>query len=274
MTAQHFKRGPLTLSRTSDVSSLAVRRLEESLLLVPSMAPCENCAARAAEDLECGALGPQSMLRHSLSDHWLARRPDGPTRDARSPTGEHRNFRSAHSIFSFRSEGESSRTLAWELRATHSAVMGRERSSFRRSSIGVSADDDGTTVEFGDWNEIPALVDALEAQLKSGALPPATSAVTALAMILNIHPFVDGNGRVARATFNVFLNRGREGAYIPLRAFIDASDGGFEIRLREAEIFGRWTPLLEYFTDVFAMVRAHEGCSEHRPSAARGGRAA
>lgn len=66
--------------------------------------------------------------------------------------------------------------------------------------------------------------------------------------ILNAHALPDGNGRLARAVFNLELIwAGMSGhSYVPLYSFMVVSNGGFEIRLREAEILGRWGPITRF----------------------------
>lgn len=93
----------------------------------------------------------------------------------------------------------------------------------------------------------------LPAWLASGALGTGMlRAVRALALLVNAHPFKDGNGRLGRALFNFCLhNSGMpESCFVPLKSLSLFSEGGYEIRLREAELFGRWDGLLSYHCDA------------------------
>lgn len=76
--------------------------------------------------------------------------------------------------------------------------------------------------------------------------------VRLLALVNNAHAFNDGNGRLGRALLNHCLHaRGMpKSCYVPLKAFSLLSQGGYEICLREAELFGRWDPLLTYHCAV------------------------
>jgi hypothetical protein len=86
-------------------------------------------------------------------------------------------------------------------------------------------------------------------EAESLPFPREMAAVFVLVGLLNIHPYIDGNGRCARTWYCLLLERtlGRR-VFVPLRRFIELSSGGFELRLREAEVFGRWTPLVQYLT--------------------------
>lgn len=67
-------------------------------------------------------------------------------------------------------------------------------------------------------------------------------------LILNSHAFTDGNGRLARIIFNTLLKRQLK-HYLPIYEIKHFSNGGYEIRLRQAEIFNDWMPLFLYFVN-------------------------
>lgn len=150
----------------------------------------------------------------------------------------------------------------------------------RATPVGLVPLNDGVRVQFGPAAEVRDRLAELHADYRACAWPTAVRAVTAMAVLLNIHPFMDGNGRCARALFNAAL-RGdvtsapsngappqadtqfiARCAYVPLHDALLASDAGFEIRLRDAEINANWAPLFGYFRTVFsAMADAHAGVS-------------
>lgn len=70
------------------------------------------------------------------------------------------------------------------------------------------------------------------------------SAIIALGMILNCHPFSDGNGRVARALYNDLLIRAGARCIFPLHRFFGPTHLSFNLCLREAEIYGDWNPFI------------------------------
>ncbi|WP_121037528.1 Fic family protein [Stenotrophomonas rhizophila] len=75
-----------------------------------------------------------------------------------------------------------------------------------------------------------------------------TAAVLVLALVNNAHAFCDGNGRLGRALFNFCLHRAGlpDQCFLPLKTLTVLSRGGYEIRLREAELCGRWDGLYAY----------------------------
>ncbi|CAD0305657.1 hypothetical protein NCPPB940_06540 [Xanthomonas hortorum pv. taraxaci] len=86
-------------------------------------------------------------------------------------------------------------------------------------------------------------------QLAAGGLGNGMrAAVQLLALANNAHAFADGNGRLGRALFNFCLHRAglRDGCYVPLKMLTVLSRGGYELRLREAELYGRWDGLYAY----------------------------
>jgi len=76
-------------------------------------------------------------------------------------------------------------------------------------------------------------------------ISPAFSAIVAMVALLNIHPFADGNGRVARIVFNWILNQERATiAYLPLHEVARMSAGAYLIMLREAQYYNNWNNII------------------------------
>jgi len=131
-----------------------------------------------------------------------------------------------------------------------SDLLGR-KVQLRRNGAGLEPDAGGVLIRFCPPAEVPALIDELYSAISASSLNPAMKAVFMLVSLLNIHPFEDGNGRCARIWFNTMLEIGYGGRFmLPLRVFAEMSCGGFEIRMRDAEINGRWQPLVDYLAVV------------------------
>lgn len=126
-------------------------------------------------------------------------------------------------------------------------VCGREM-TFRRSDISTVADQRGQQVTYPSPERIlPSLMRLHDQWMSCAINAPGIAAVALLAGLTRLHPFMDGNGRVARIFFNATLNEGREEPlYLPLYELAALSRCGFLLRLRQAQYHGEWQPLLTY----------------------------
>jgi hypothetical protein len=80
---------------------------------------------------------------------------------------------------------------------------------------------------------------------------PAFAAIVAYASISNLHPFVDGNGRVARMLYNSLIRSVFPQAfYFPIYEVSALSRMGMIIRLRQADYQASWLPLISLFSNV------------------------
>jgi hypothetical protein len=236
-------------------------------LRAPVQRRIERLEATAAEARRASADGPMPLafamsvdwhrygarLMHPLSESWTARRPAGELRSARCSREEREAYSELRrSVLGALCEPSPAGFLS-AMRRACGRLTGNEHADLRRSSIGLEADRDGTRIEFGPWEQVPERLGHLLAAIRSSNLPPTMTAISAMAVLLNIHPFPDGNGRSARALFNATLEYGGvgENGYLPLSAILAASRAGYEIRLRDAETNGNWLPLIDYFLVVY-----------------------
>lgn len=118
----------------------------------------------------------------------------------------------------------------------------------RGLDVFTSHDTRGMRCAFCPPSDLSRQLDLLSLTLDEWGDYPCFRAILLLVGILAIHPFIDGNGRTARACFNAILEGPPSFSVIPLRTIFDCSDGGFEIRLRDAVFNGSWGPLVSYFT--------------------------
>jgi hypothetical protein len=80
---------------------------------------------------------------------------------------------------------------------------------------------------------------------------PAFAAIVAYASISNLHPFADGNGRVARMLYNALIRSAFPQAfYFPIYEVSALSRMGMVIRLRQADYQASWLPLISLFSNV------------------------
>ncbi len=208
-------------------------------------------------------------LAHPLSERWILRGNGRRHREARDIVAELDAYLAARALLSEALASSSSSQFVERLRAGCAIVGCPVGMDLRTTPIGLAPDADVTMVQFGHGDAVADRLAELFEDYRSTDLPPAYRAVAAMCVLLNIHPFVDANGRCARALFNAALSADEPSGlayYVPLRAALDASNGGFEIRLRDAETHGNWAPLIGYFTTVFHILsNAHAAeCATHR----------
>jgi hypothetical protein len=77
-------------------------------------------------------------------------------------------------------------------------------------------------------------------------------AIFVYVLLLNSHVFNDGNGRLARVVFNLLVAKSEQ-FYLPIYEIKEMSKGGYEIRLRRAEIFDDWNPICNFFDNCIKL---------------------
>ncbi len=186
-------------------------------------------------------------LCHPLSGKMQDRA--GGIRHARDAHAEFALFDRHRANFSVCSSS-SDQFVTW-LGKVNAQALSIESSGLRGALVRMNVDSAGDYIEFGPPELVPGRLEALRQAFLQSTFPRTFNAIAAIAILLNIHPFSDGNGRTARCLFNVLLNQDQATpSYLPLRTFFSASDGGFELRLREVEINGNWMSLVNYLMTI------------------------
>jgi hypothetical protein len=201
----------------------------------------------------------QMSLAHHLSSHIEQRSPSKQGSDARSPIEKaalaHHQARLTGAI-----EAMKPGSFASAMVALSETLLGR-KGVLRRGPLVLRSSDDSAFIELPGIEALGAQLDALGKLLAgSSAGSRFVRACVAYVGLLNAHPFEDGNGRVARVVFNLELRRlgMPNDAYVPLYAAMCQSRGGYEIRLRQAELHGEWDPLVRYLCRVVE-IATHPG---------------
>lgn len=119
-------------------------------------------------------------------------------------------------------------------------------SNFRSQPISSMADRSGDSVFYPRSSTIVPQLARIHAHWQRYVyIEPGFAAVVAMTALVNLHPFIDGNGRVARLFFNWTINAGRRSpVYLPIYELSALSQCGFLIRLRQAQYYGEWLPLV------------------------------
>ncbi|PXV56886.1 Fic/DOC family protein [Dyella jiangningensis] len=113
-------------------------------------------------------------------------------------------------------------------------------SSMRNHPIYTAADRHGRFVEYPAASSIRDQLGLLLDVLANPATDALFRATVAYVTIVNVHPFSDGNGRVARHLFNAVLRDDglKLGAYVPIKELIAISRSGLIIHTARA--WKRW----------------------------------
>lgn len=240
-----FDREPAALERVDPMEpglSEEVERLGNALCRLRS----RKTRGMPLSKMETDALGVR--LKHPLSDIWMSRRA-GAVREIRAGDFEREYF--DHYYRNACEElGEYS---TFKARCLHlaSAATGEPVDAFRSGSVYLNADRDGTTVRFPAAHLVEMMMQGLHRHLIAMAAQNPYRPIHALVGISGIHPFLDANGRCARFWTSVLASIGGDvPIHMPLRAIAEASRGGFELRIREAEVRNRWLPVVRMFTLV------------------------
>lgn len=111
---------------------------------------------------------------------------------------------------------------------------------------------DGSRVWFPDHASIDASLKRLWSWLTANRGRPLLKATVAYCCVCNLHPFTDGNGRVARWLFTSILRQEASLAstFIPLHEFFRRSQGSFVVYLRLAELRNDWDALVKFLAQV------------------------
>jgi hypothetical protein len=213
---------------------------------LPGLSPCPQATTVLLRDSPAHAnLHPsRQRLRHRLSTY--IQMPDiDVTRLASAELAE------AHRYRHWRSTVTGSLQVA-DLQRFVAVATGSD-GALRSNQVWIRSHDGCTHLPMVSAADAAGRLVSLVEWLRKGALGSGMlRAVRALALLNNAHPFLDGNGRLGRALFNYCLHESGMPAacYVPLKTLAVVSHGGYEIRLREAELWGCWDGLLSYHCDA------------------------
>jgi hypothetical protein len=137
------------------------------------------------------------------------------------------------------------------LESTSSSFLGRE-SKCRNSPVYLLHDVHGLYIEYLESKLIPSQISVIEQVLLNHAMPALYRAIVAHVMLIGAHPFEDGNGRVARLTFNAILAQSglSFSSYIPLREIFGLSTGALSIQTRRALLQNKWDSIVKGFSEA------------------------
>jgi hypothetical protein len=122
---------------------------------------------------------------------------------------------------------------------------------FRAEAVGSIPDKTGNRVSYCSPAEVHGGIDVGEQLLKAGRADHVLNSVLIYALICQVHPFMDGNGRLARTLCSLYLARtGVEPVPLLIGPLMKLSKGGLLIALRELHLFGNAGSLFRYFSII------------------------
>lgn len=191
-------------------------------------------------------------FRHPLSEHYAARNPFEPL--SGRTFLERRHIESISLAFEDTLNYPGYSGICEFLQYTAECLTGRSL-GVRQSQVSVIPDNQGYSVTFIKSSEVRRALITLWQYLADsfGNQVSIFRASTAAIGLMNCHPFVDGNGRLARALFNVLTARTTQ-TYIPLYEFYNCTPGGHVLRIRQAELFGDWDDWIRFHCDIISFM--------------------
>lgn len=139
-------------------------------------------------------------------------------------------------------------------------AMSKSPGRYRTASVYVFDEQARQVVYEGpDWQLVPELVNELVSQLgRRGGADPIVRAAMAHLNLVMIHPFRDGNGRMARALQTLVLSREEiaEPAFSSVEEWLGSNTGDY-YRVLAATGQGGWHPERDASLWVRFMIRAH-----------------
>ena len=207
-----------------------------------------EATVRGCSDEDYWKMSNRDLL-HPLSEKWLLAPDSSSQRTFRDPAAESRLADLATETFVNGESLSCAQFLDW-LCQVHRGASVFAQSRVRSTQVFTTRDSRGVQTGFPDPRDVHRQLSLLSQALREWSDLPAFRALLILVGVLAIHPFADGNGRVARACCNALLSEGTVGKSIPFRMIFEASAGGFEVRLRDAAFNGNWAPIAIYLLNI------------------------
>lgn len=145
-----------------------------------------------------------------------------------------------------------------ELLEAVATTVTNSAASLRQVSLVTTPDAQGVRIGFPPAETLHGRLGRLHHFICSAQGPNIFTAAVALVAMTNAHPFIDGNGRSARALFNLVMNRHRAHPDIfalPLHDLGNRPPGNLTLYMRGAELHGDWRSLLDFLFKSIASGR-------------------
>ncbi|WP_181157292.1 Fic family protein [Pseudomonas poae] len=182
-------------------------------------------------------------LTHPLSEHFSVFNPLSGKEKCIS--GEVSIYKRCYGILDSAIQTRNVANVSRSLVATASELLGCSIQA-RDVPIYTRPDRFGNRVEYPEPGTLDKQLLLLAGYIVDSPVPSFARGIVATTAFLNLHPFCDGNGRVGRILLNYMWGRAPDN-YVPVSVIHALSKGGYEIRLRSAQVFNEWDDLVAYY---------------------------
>lgn len=126
---------------------------------------------------------------------------------------------------------------------------------WREGAVSTLADSQGRRIAYPTAAEALIGLQQLGSALSDRRFSNVSGAMIAYAMINNLHPFTDGNGRLARTIFNALASPPTgELQLLPLFEIAGLSRKGHTVALRLARYRGDWDPMQRFLIEARRLI--------------------
>ncbi|MBI6132237.1 hypothetical protein GVN99_04860 [Serratia marcescens] len=201
-------------------------------------------------------------LKYRLSENYMARQIDRKTPKRTSDEVKLiSNFSMSYKEIII--HGDFNAFLAFLI--NWSGVINNRNIGVRNVPMKSSSDSEGCYVKYIEHEHLADGMRKVWGIMVNAPYHCLFSAVVSSVMLLAYHPFIDGNGRFSRLLMNAMLSRDKE-SYIPFYDVYHQSQGGYFIRLRQAQLFLEWdgiivfhSHILDFLTSGYSKIATNNG---------------
>ena len=252
----------IVLAEIPDLESLADKHRHDLRWMKDHLPACND-----NPDLETGLLHsaakalspghPFNSLRCRLSDYYLDAAQGRSVR--RSSTALERAV--------CRDPARRAKRSAIGSRSWLDDLAARFEIGVRAGSAFGGADRHGHYVVYPDSGLIERRLIEIDQLTATSTRHPVLRAIVAAALLLNLHPMRDGNGRISRLAFNDLIGQATDTAfYLPIFELAEASAGGWMYATRMAWQRGDWEPLIHFHLNATRLFCRDESHGAMHPS--------
>lgn len=242
MTNQNFYRELVEPPLNDDLPPHTIKLLDDSTKILEKFG---NEFSFSIDDLRTVDF---SRLYHDLSDYYMELTENHPAAQ--------RSSDESRVLYDLRAELDQSLASPARFREALARINSRLTGTegiYRTGPMSLHPDRSGGAVVFPPASASQDQIERIRSIIITSTIENSLqNAVICSTILLNAHPFHDGNGRTSRLIFNYIISSilNKKLPYIPLFEVFQRCRGGYEIRLRIVETQANWNPLITFFCEL------------------------